>query len=296
MNDVYVILVNYNGYNDTIECIKSIKENNEIVKIIVVDNNSTDNSVAKLKKIENITLIESKENLGFAKGNNLGIKYAIDNKAKYIMLLNNDTEIKNNTISILKDKLIHDDSLGIVGSRIMYYNNPNLINYCGGHINWLKAISVHERYKEEVKEELAKFFYTDFITGCCMMIKKEVFDTVGLLPEEYFMYFEDVDFCVKVSEAGYKLGICTESVVLHKVSAASGGEDSPFSIEWMTRNRLIFMNKYKKKTKGIYTVLFFYISRLIKLLSYKVTGKIELFNAITKGINEAQTFLKAKQN
>ncbi len=291
---VYIILLNYNSADDTIECIESINKNETEVEyeIVVVDNSSQDNSIKKLEKLNNIKLIKSNENNGFASGNNIGIKYAIENGAQYILLLNNDTTIEKNAISILVEQLKNHNELGIIGSRIMYYDNRELINYCGGDINWLKATSIHNNYKEKFNNNIEKFFYTNFITGCCMLIKKEVFEKVGYLPEEYFMYYEDVDFCIKVKEAGYKLGIDTNSVIYHKVSASSGGEDNAFSIKWGTRNRIIFINKYKKYTKGILTLVFFYLTRLIKIVLYSLKNEKEKKEAVLNGIKEGRKFVK----
>lgn len=293
-NKIYIIILNYNSANDTIECIKSIKENELELKykIIVIDNKSNDNSVEILKKCKNIELIEAKDNGGFANGNNIGIKYAIEKGAEYILLLNNDTVIAKNAINILIKKMQEDNSLGIVGSRIMYYNNRNVINYCGGDINWLKATTIHKGYKSIFRDRNNEFEYTNFVTGCCMLIKKEVFDKVEYLPEEYFMYYEDADFCVQVCNAGYKLGVCTNSVIYHKISASSGGEESAFSIKWGTRNRIIFMNKYKKYTKSILTIIFFYITRMYKIFIYKIQGQYEKSEAIKKGIKEGRKYVK----
>lgn len=292
-NKVCIILLNYNSADSTIECIESIKENETKInyEIVVVDNKSQDDSIQKLEKLNNIKLIKSNENNGFASGNNIGIKYAIENGAQYILLLNNDTTIEKDAISILAEQLNNHNELGIIGSRIMYYDNKELINYCGGEIDWLKATSIHNNYKQKFNNNVENFFYTNFITGCCMLIKKEVFEKVGYLPEEYFMYYEDVDYCVKVKEAGYKLGIDTSSVIYHKVSASSGGEDSPFSIKWGTRNRIIFINKYKKYTKGIATIMFFYLTRLIKILSYVLKCDKERKNAIVEGIKEGKKYI-----
>lgn len=298
MDEVYIILINYNGWKDTISCVKSIQKNekNANYKIVVVDNASTDGSVEKLRKVKDIILIESKENLGFAKGNNLGITYAIEHEASYIMLLNNDTEIEENAISILKEKLKEDSSLGAIGSRIMYYDNRELIQYCGGHFNWKRGITVHDYFKKSIEEVNDKFFYTEFITGCSLMIKTSIIKKIGMLPEEYFMYFEDADFCVKIKENNYKLGVCTDSIIYHKVSASSGGEDSPFSIKWMTRNRLVFINKYKQYTEGVATIFFFYITRLIKIISYRIKGKNELAKAIKEGIKEGIKIVRREKD
>lgn len=292
MKDLYVILVNYNGWKDTINCINSIKENDKKTNIIVVDNNSTDESIIKLKKMKDIILIKSNENLGFAGGNNIGIKYALDKKAKYVMLLNNDTEIEKNAITVLKEKLDADSSLGIVGSRIMYYDNRNLINYCGGHINWIKCLVVHDNFQKKYENNYKQFFYTKFITGCSMMIRTEVFDRIGLLPEEYFMYFEDADFCVNSLDNGYKLGVCTDSIIYHKESASSGGSNSTFVLKWTTRNRIIFGQKYKKHSVLLLTSLLFRLRKIIKPLVYKLKGNIDARNAYLSGVHEGEEYVK----
>lgn len=287
---VFIVLLNYNGYKDTLKCIDSInnKENEFNDNIIVVDNNSTDNSKNILEKDKRIHFIETNENGGFAKGNNIGIKYAIENNAQYIILLNNDTEIEENAISILVQAAEKDSSVGIVGSRIMYFDNKELINYCGGKIDWLKGATIHENYKRKYIDKGINYKYTEFITGCCMLIKREVIEKIGYLPEEYFMYYEDTDYCVKAKENGYKLGLCEDSVIYHKVSVSSGGENSPFSIKWGNRNRLVFINKYKKYTKGILTKLVFYVTRVILYLKYKIKKENNKAQAIKEGVIEGR--------
>lgn len=294
MKKICIILVNYNGAEDTIECIKSLQENEKKIdyEIVVVDNKSTDDSVQKLRNIKDIKLIESDENLGFAKGNNLGIKYAVENNFDYILLLNNDTVVEVDAIFKLQQYIEQEKDVGIVAPRIMYYSNKNLINYCGGHIDWLKCATIHENYKNKFDESMPKNFYTEFITGCCMLIKKEVIKDVGMLPEEYFMYFEDADYCVQVKEKGYKLAVNTESTIYHKVSVSSGGENSPFSIKWGNRNRLIFIKKYRKYSKGIMTYLFYYISRFILIMKYMIKGDRERQNALLDGIKEGRRYIK----
>lgn len=291
MEKISIILLNYNGFNDTKECINSIitnQENNKqfIYDIIVVDNNSSDNSVIELKKMNCIKLIESKHNGGFAYGNNIGIKYALDNNADYILLLNNDTIITENCISKLYNKMKEYEDIGIIGSRVMFYDNKNLINYYDGKINWFKGIATIKDKGKTYKENNKQFIYTNFMTGCCMLIKRRVFNDVGLLPEEYFMYYEDVDFCVQVQKAGYKLGVCLDSVIYHKESSSSGGAGSPFAIQWNTRNRLIFIKKYK--CCGILTKGFFYITRVFVIIRYIIKGQKEQLKAVIIGIKEGR--------
>lgn len=293
---IFIILLNYNSYKDTLECVDSIekKEKNINYEIIVVDNNSSDGSIKELSNDNRFIFIETNENGGFAKGNNVGIKYAMEHDADYIMLLNNDTIIENNSISKLVEKLQEDDELGIIGSRIMYYSNPDIINYCGGHINWFKVSTNHENYKKIFIADEENFKYTEFITGCCMLIKREVIQKIGLLPEEYFMYYEDMDFCIKAKEADYKLGILTDSVIYHKVSISSGGENSAFSIKWGNRNRLIIMDKYSKYTKGILSKIIYYSTRILLWIKYIIIGEKKKAQAIIDGIVEGKRYLKTQ--
>ena len=177
----------------------------------------------------------------------------------------------------------------------MYYNNKEIINYCGGHINWLKVSAIHKNYNKKYVDDGIKYKYTDFITGCSMLIKREVIDKVGMLPEEYFMYCEDVDYCIKVKEAGYKLGLCTDSIIYHKVGYSNGGENSVFSIRYGNRNRLILMNKYKKYTKGILSKLCFYITRYLVIFKYLLKNQKDKADAIKLGLKEGKEYIKSQK-
>lgn len=289
MPSVYIILVNYNGYKDTIECINSLtKINYDNYKIVIVDNASTDNSLNILKeKLKDCVIIQEKSNLGFAGGNNLGIKYALNHKADYVMLLNNDTLVEPNFLNIMIDSFNKDYKIGMVGCKIMYYPEKNIIWYGGGCIDWFKFIGIHYGIGQADKGQCDNEREIDFMTGCCILMKKEVLKKVGFLSEEYFMYFEDVDFCVKVREAGYKIWYNFNAIIYHKVGLSSGGEESLFSIKWCTKNRLIFMNKYKDKVsnfKYFLSIVFFCITRIIRFIQYKIKKDNNRAKAIIDGI------------
>ena len=286
---VYIILVNYNGYEDTNECVRSLKKTSyPNFKIIIVDNASTNDSLTYLKKSsKDCRIIESKDNLGFAGGNNLGIEYALNNGADYVMLLNNDTLVEPNFLDEMLNTVKGNAKVGLVGCKIMYYPKKDTIWYGGGYINWFKFIGVHYGLKEIDNGQCDREKEIDFMTGCCMLIKREVFEKTGLLSDDYFMYFEDVDFCVKVKDSGYKIWYNPKAVIYHKVGLSGGGEESSFSIKWGTRNRLLFMKKYKAKVSKFGCLLsnmFFYITRIIKYVQLRFKKDNDRAKAIVEGI------------
>ncbi len=288
---IYVILINFNGYKDTIECVNSLKKiNYKNYKIIIVDNASSDDSLNVLKeKVNDVTIIGSKKNLGFAGGNNLGIKYALDHNSDYIMLLNNDTLVKADFLDNMLKSFNKDSSIGLVGCKIMYYPEKNIIWYGGGYIDWFKFIGTHYGMGQVDKGQYDNEKEIDFMTGCCMLAKREVFEKAGLLSEDYFMYFEDVDFCVKIKNFGYKIWYNPGAVIYHKVGLSSGGEESPFSIKWCTKNRLLFMNHYKNNVSGFNFILsniFFYFTRIIRYFQYMIKGEKSKASSIIKGIRK----------
>ncbi|WP_338432723.1 glycosyltransferase family 2 protein [Clostridium tyrobutyricum] len=287
---VYIILINYNGYKDTIECVNSLKQiSYKNCKIIIVDNASSDNSISMLKK-QGITVIESKRNLGFAGGNNLGIKYALAHGADYIMLLNNDTIVGEYFLDNMLESFNKDNKIGLVGCKIMYYDEKNIIWYGGGYIDWFKFLGVHYSMRQVDVGQCDTEKEIDFMTGCCMLIKRQVFEKIGLLSEDYFMYFEDVDFCVKVRNGGYKIWYNPKGVIYHKVGLSSGGEESPFSIEWCTRNRILFMNRYKNNVSNFRFILskkIFYSTRFIRYFQYLFMGQKVKAKAIIRGIKKS---------
>jgi GT2 family glycosyltransferase len=294
---VYIILINYNGYKDTIACVDSLKKiMYDTYKIIIVDNASSNDSLKILKEtINDCIIIESKENLGFAGGNNLGIKYALHHNCDYIMLLNNDTLVKTDFLDNMLNSFSKDKKVGLVGCKIMYYPEKNIIWYGGGYIDWFKFIGAHYGMRQIDNGQYDTEKEINFMTGCCMLIKREVFEKVGLLSEDYFMYFEDVDFCVKVKNSAYKILYNPKAVIYHKVGLSSGGEESPFSIKWCTRNRLLFMNKYKGNISSFIFILskiFFYITRFIRCFQYIFKNKKDKSKAIIDGIKSYKKYIR----
>mgnify|MGYP003331941202 CR=1 FL=1 len=227
---VYIILVNWNGKNDTLECLSSLqKVTYTNFKVLVVDNASGDGSVEAIRKeFSNIELITNKENLRFSGGNNVGIQYALNNNAELVLLLNNDTTVEPNFLSELITISEKNKNVGIVGAKIFYYTNKKRLWYAGGTINFKTGMSKHRGIREVDTKKYDNVEEVDYITGCCMLLKREVVEKVGMLDESYFIYGEDADWCLRAKNAGYKLMYAPSAIVYHKVSVSSGGNFSWF--------------------------------------------------------------------
>lgn len=247
MTRVSIILVNWNGKNDTLECLASVAQ----LSAVVVDNGSKDDSVAAIrKKYPRAEVIEAGKNLGFAGGNNIGIRKALADGADFVWLLNNDTTVAKNALSALVSAF-EDPSVGVAGSKIYFSpgreyhgdryktkDRGRVLWYAGGLIDWSNMYASHRGVDEVDRGQYDTLEETPFITGCSMMIRKEVFDKIGLLNERLFAYLEDLEFCLRAKQAGYKLLYAPKSVVWHK-NAGSSGVGSNTHQYYMTRNRLL---------------------------------------------------------
>lgn len=268
---ITVILVNYNGLNDTADAIKSLYKAFGFLDIIVVDNCSRNDEAKKIKQMfSSIKVIYSEKNLGFAGGNNLGIQYALKTGADYIMLLNNDTVVDKDMIKIMLQN-ISDDTL--VVPKMLYYSRPNKIWYGGGNINRKLGHSFHiDVNQEETRASIKKPQYCTFATGCCIMASKRIFEVLNGFDESYFMYCEDTDFCIRLLKHGFKILYLPDAKLWHKVGSSSGGEESPLSNYYITRNRLLCLKKHKdyfEPTAFWYSL----VSRYIRMIQYALKKK-----------------------
>lgn len=220
---VAIVIVNYNNAEDIIECLQSLKNiSYGNAEIIVVDNGSTDGSVGKLQIFKaGFSLLTSEANLGFAGGNNIGIRYAIDHKAGYVLFLNNDTVVDPGFIEPLLEKVLNENKVGAVGGKIYYYDDPERIWYAGGSLNCFSGRTKHSGKNKIDTGKYDKTREVGFITGCLMLIPREVIENVGMMDEKYFLYFEDADWCYRIRKAGYKLIYSPQSRIYHKESATT---------------------------------------------------------------------------
>lgn len=246
MAKVGIVIVNYNGEKFQNDCIASLKKMScQDYEIIVVDSGSTDNSVRLLREeYPEVHILEQKENVGVAVGNNMGIDYSINLGTEYTLLMNNDVELDKEMLTIM---LTNADDKNVVVPKIYYYNPSNLLWFAGGRMNWKKATGEHIGLKEKEEGQYDRIKNIDYAPTCSMLIHNSILKKIGKIDESTFMYFDDTDLCVRITDSGYNIKYVPKAKMWHKVSSSSGGEKSKYFVYYNTRNHLYFMDRYKKR-------------------------------------------------
>lgn len=288
MVKIAIILINYKQPQLTLECIKSIKQTEDYndYKIIVVDNNSNDNSIKLLSQEKDIILIKSDENKGFSAGNNIGIRYAIENNFDAVMLLNNDTIIDKSLLRILLNSYSEEK---VLLPKMYYYDKPDTIWYGGGHINYIKAKGIHENENKKDGSFFDCDHEIDFMTGCCALIPLRIIEMVGYLDEKFFMYCEDFDYSIRLKKNGVKMKYIANAKLWHKIGASTN-KRSNFNVYYDTRNRLMIMNDYNFNYLAYF---YFYISRFVRVIQSLFRGDSQ-YKYIVRGMYDFYRDIKGK--
>lgn len=255
-----IILLNWNNYEDTIDCIRSLKlATDDGDEIIVVDNGSTDTSIKKLQTVKGLTIIENSENLGFAGGNNVGILYSLEKNFDFIFLLNNDTIVSSSFLWELKQAAVQFPNTSIFCPKIYYHHDPSKIWFGGGRLRSLTGVPLHQNFGEvDSNPEDKKAKRIDFITGCAMFIRSSCWRQVGLLDERFFIYCEDVDWSMRAKNLNYECLFIPQSKIWHKEGASlkklkSSGEFRRYKLS--TRNLILLHRKHSSITKYLMQIV-----------------------------------------
>ncbi|WP_338649376.1 glycosyltransferase family 2 protein [Pseudomonas sp. ML2-2023-3] len=278
----YIIVLNWNGAKDTICCLSSLLalERTKNFRIVICDNFSTDNSYNTIRdwlcnpgnalsqnhslveltkneaeaylddrKKNDIFLIQTGNNLGFAGGNNVGIRFAQRQaNMEYVWVLNNDTEVKPNSLVELVKKCSEDPTIGLCGSRLIYAHDHKKMQGLGGIYNsWLcttKHYAAYEPSDSLIDERFAES-QIDYIIGASILMTKAFIEKVGIFCEDYFLYYEELDLCFR-GQTHFKIGIASNSHVIHKEGASTNSGKSEISEYYKIRNRLLFTKKFNK--------------------------------------------------
>lgn len=321
--EVDIIILNWNGWQDTLECLESLYQNNyDNYKVIVVDNASEDDSLQKIREycqgeleissnlvkyqskskplnfIEivgdevdkslsivdgELFIIKNMENQGFAKGNNTGMKFASSNfDPDYFLLLNNDTVVDHSFLVELVNTAESHENIGFVGPKTYLYNDVNRLQAAGGgNIDLIHGESHEVAFMKEDEGEFDGDLELDYVGGSCLLVKKEVTDTIDLLDEGYYMYWEDVDWCFHGRKEGYKSIYSHKSKIWHKYGTSS---QNYFKTYYHNRNRLYFMRKHAP-VSSYHKFVPHYLMEILRESGYQLIFKrnLKLFNSIIKG-------------
>lgn len=288
MISISIVTVNYHQDQVTADLLRSINTNLSqpiiSLEIIVVDNGaSKDNGDYFRSVCANLIYVWSSKNLGFAGGNNLGIQHA---KGDYLLFLNNDTEITAGFIQILRDELDSHPEIGLLSPLILYYEDKRKIQYAGytpmnyatGRNRGIGAMEDDEGQYDNTTAE------TGYCHGAAMICRRKDLERVGLIPENFFLYYEELDWCEQFKRAGLKIGFTGKAKIYHKESM-SVGKESPLKTYFMVRNRWLFI---RRNAKGSAALVFscYYLTVAIPLLlvKYLVKGRLDLFTVALRGV------------
>jgi GT2 family glycosyltransferase len=280
---VSIITVNYNQLIHTCALLESLRKiSYPSIEIIVVDNHSAENPQKKIQaEFPEVILVLSESNLGFAGGNNLGIEKA---KGKYLLFINNDTEVDAEFLEPLVDMFEHNPKAGIASPKIIYYNTDNIIQYAGCYrINPYTGRNKRIGYKEKDLGQHDTLRETDLAHGAAMMVPRTVIDKAGEMPAIFFLYYEELDWCEAIKNCGYSIYVVPASKVYHKESM-SVGKNSTLKTYYMTRNRLLFMRRNTKGVTKLSWILFFLIFSIPKnIAGYILKREIDQLKAFWRG-------------
>ena len=241
---VYVVVLNYNGKGLVEDCLFSLARlDYRPLEICLVDNGSTDGSPEWAESQPSVKVIRNARNLGWSGGNNEGIRHALDRGADYIWLLNDDVEVEPDCLSRMIRHAGARSDVGVLSPCIYYFEPRNRIWFAGG----VKDSEHFEtRHCAGIDEFRSLPNDTRYVSGCAMLVRREVFRVTGLIDERFFMYCEDVDFCLRAAAAGFGIDVVESAAMYHKVSASSGGHAvrSPLKAYHGLRSSLLFWRKH----------------------------------------------------
>jgi len=273
---VTCILLNWNGWKDTAECLEALKEcGYPNLTTIVVDNGSANDSVARIKAAHpDIPLLESGRNLGFAGGNNIGIRYALARGADYVWLLNNDTKPAPDALSALVEKALTDRRIGAVASVCYYADRPTTVQaWAGTRVNLWIGFS-----RNSTVPHPDEWFHS--LYGASMLVACPAIEDAGMLDEGFFHYWEETEFCLRLRENGWLLAAAPESRVLHKVAASSGGNNLILT-RYFTTSGLRILRLHSRTPR-----LSMFIFLMVRFLRRILRLQFSQFKSVWEGVRD----------
>lgn len=288
---VAVIVLNYNGTADTLECLRSLSACTYLTRMtIVVDNASKDSDALGRtlgSEFPGVHYLPRKDNAGFAGGNNEGMRYALERECDFVLLLNNDTTVAPDFIEKMIAAAQSNHHIGIVGAKIYFHEEPNVIWFNGADFSWIDGGRHFQYGMRDADQEQQAVLSTPFVTGCAMLISKAVIEKIGLLEESFFMYYEDIDYCLRVKRAGFTLAVAQGAHVWHKISRSAKGMGTPRMHYYHVRNALLLTWRNAPRIVKIAAYawsMFHYAKQIVKRMLMPKTHDISTM--IMRGIGD----------
>jgi len=291
--EIYVVILNWNGKEDTLGCLASLEKVTTAHQVLVVDNGSTDDSVAAVgERFPRVKILENGENLGYAEGNNRGIRYALRAGADYVFILNNDTTVKEDILSAF----LKNPESAIQGGKTLLMSDPSRLDHIGG--NWNPQRGEFDLVGQGKKEgEWTESMELDYVCGVALFVKAKVFREIGLFEKRFFLFWEESDWCHRAKKGGYPASFCPEAKLFHKVSSSFIG-GKPHSTYFWWRSRLLWISRncsFVEKCSLFFRILLPEISRILKLYliksllqkkTLKREKKIRIYRAALAGVRD----------
>ncbi len=278
---VVIVILNWNGLQDTLECIESVfKSDYDNFGVVVVDNGSSDGSVKAIRRnYPQTVLFENRENLGFTGGNNIGMRYAVENGADYVWLLNNDTVVEEDTLKKLIKTGDESPNIGLISPVVYFYDLPEKIQFCGGFVDWTNRSIVHP---DDNHLNIDKDFVSGknvCLWGTALLIKSGVIRKIGYLEEKFFAYWEDIDYSIRSVKAGFRNLLDLNAKIYHKHPL----NRKPHYFYFMARNQYFFWVQNLKRLEKFSFSRKYLAKRLLQYADLKHSGYDECADACFDG-------------
>jgi len=282
---VYVIILNWNLKDETVECVESVlKSTYSPYQGLIVDNGSNDGSVELFRSLfSDVDIIANDTNLGWASGNNVGIEYALHQKADYVLLLNNDTIVDENLLAEMVAVGESDKEIGILGPLIFYYDEPDKIWHLGVRESRFLPVPRSLAKDQKDKGQFTSPIPVDYVSGCAMLVKRSVFEVVGLMDAEYFMYYDEVDFCRRSRKVGFKIAAVPRAKMWHKVSRSARMVSSVIRYHH-TKNRVLFYHAHPHGPHPLLTDIYIVWHTLTRAGFDLLRGRRKLIGPALRGL------------
>jgi hypothetical protein len=294
-----VISVNYRGSADTAACVRSLLASTVPVEIVVVDTTPYDPELqAAIDLPGKVNLIRANANIGFGRGSNLGIEWALAHTScEYIFLLNNDAVVLSDSIQHLEDAMAAWPDVGIAAPRIAFLDNPSALWYGGGDIDWRRASAFTPGYRLNAQAPLAMTERdVTFATGCALFVRRSAVSRLGGFDPRFFMYEEDTEFCLRASAEGLRIRYVPRSLILHRVQGSVrdgaselsdfwsvGNAQLPFYAFHVMRNRMLNVHLHARGWQWVTAMLFFPLMLVRRSIPFLIGGRIDAIMAMFRG-------------